>query len=28
VALAVKHIPAHGGMGTIIVRNQQVAMAQ
>ena len=28
VALAVKHIPAQGGVGTIIVRNQQVAMAQ
>jgi len=28
VALAVKHIPAHGGVGTIIVRNQQSAMAQ
>jgi IMP cyclohydrolase len=28
VALAVKHIPAQGGTGTIIVRNQQVTMAQ
>jgi IMP cyclohydrolase len=28
VALAVKHIPAQGGVGTIIVRNQQAAMAQ
>jgi hypothetical protein len=28
VALAVKHIPAQGGTSTIIVRNQQVAMAQ
>jgi IMP cyclohydrolase len=28
VALAVKHIPAQGGTGTIIVRNQQGAMAQ
>ena len=28
VALAVKHIPAQGGTGTIIVRNQQVATAQ
>jgi IMP cyclohydrolase len=28
VALAVKHIPAQGGVGTIIVRNQQSAMAQ
>jgi IMP cyclohydrolase len=28
VALAVKYIPAQGGTGTIIVRNQQVAMAQ
>ena len=27
VALAVKHIPAQGGVGTIIVRNQQIAMA-
>jgi hypothetical protein len=28
VALAVKYIPAQGGMGTIIVRNQHVATAQ
>jgi len=28
VALAVKHIPAQGGTGTIIVRNQQIATAQ
>jgi IMP cyclohydrolase len=28
VALAVKHIPAQGGVGTIIVRSQRVAMAQ
>lgn len=28
VALAVKHIPAQGGVGTIIVRNQQTAVAQ
>jgi len=28
VALAVKHIPAQGGRGTIIVRNQQIATAQ
>jgi hypothetical protein len=28
VALAVKYIPAQGGTGTIIVRNQHVAMAQ
>jgi IMP cyclohydrolase len=27
VALAVKYIPAQGGVGTIIVRNQQIAMA-
>ena len=27
VALAVKHIPAQGGVGTIIVRNQPIAMA-
>jgi hypothetical protein len=28
VALAVKHIPAQGGTGTILVRNQQVTTAQ
>ena len=28
VALAVKHIPAQGGAGTLIVRNQQTPMAQ
>jgi IMP cyclohydrolase len=28
VALAVKHIPAQGGVGTIMVRNQQVTMIQ
>jgi IMP cyclohydrolase len=28
VALAVKYIPAHGGVGTLVVRNQQATMVQ